>query len=102
LLFEYVDVPSALATLRRNCAPRGLMATVLQLFSADQVAVSPSPYGSLGVLSPALRLVTPVELSQHAESAGFALKDSKTITLPSGRRFELQSFRPIDTPLGDR
>jgi 2-polyprenyl-3-methyl-5-hydroxy-6-metoxy-1,4-benzoquinol methylase len=102
LLFEYVDVPSALATLRRNCAPRGLLATVLQLFGADQVAVSPSPYGSLGLLAPALRLVTPAELSRHAGTTGFALEDSKTITLSSGKRFELQSFRPIDAPPGAR
>ena len=100
LLFEYVDVQSALATLRRNCAPRGRMATVLQLFSADQAAVSPSPYGSLGLLAPIIRLVAPAELSRHAQTAGFALEESKTITLPSGKRFELQNFRTIPSPPG--
>ena len=74
--------------------------SVLQLSSADQAAVSPSPYGSLGALASSLRLVAPAQLSRQAASTGFALEESKTITLPSGKRFECQSFRSIVPLLG--
>ena len=92
LLFEYVDVPSALAMLRRACRPGGVMASVLQL-PGDERFVSPSPYASLGVLAGAFRFVEPAELARDAARAGFTLQESATVALSSGKRFELQSFR---------
>jgi SAM-dependent methyltransferase len=92
LLFEYVNVPAALATLRRACRPGGVMASVLQL-PGDQCLVSPSPYISLGTLAGAFRFVEPAELVSEAARAGFTFVESATVALPSGKRFEFQSFR---------
>jgi len=93
LIFEYVDLSSALATLQRNCRPEGTLAVLLQLPTSEQPEVSPSPYRSLGALAPILRLVSPEALRSAAAAAGFAAEDSCRIELASGKHFSLQVFR---------
>jgi len=93
LLFEYVDTPSAIATLRRNCQRNGTLATLLQLPNSTRPAVSSSPYASLNVLAPAIRLLAPDALRGFAAAAGFATADSEVIELASGTQFCLQTFR---------
>jgi Methyltransferase domain len=93
LIFEYVDVPATLATLRRNCRANGMLATVLQLPHADQDSVSPSPFESLRLLAPVMKLVAPLELCEYAVAAGFAPTDGEAIVLPSGKQFWEQNFR---------
>ena len=93
LLFEYVDVPSALATLKGICRPGGTLATVLQLPNPDLSAVSPSPYRSMDALAPVIRLVAPEDLCAQADAVGFRLVLSDVIALPSGKSFALQILR---------
>jgi hypothetical protein len=93
LLFEYVDVPSILATIKRNCRSGGILATVLQLPSRDQHPVSASPYRSLNSLAPIIKLIAPADLCGYAETAGFTAVYSEIITLASGKQFWLQAFR---------
>jgi hypothetical protein len=93
LLFEYVDVPSALKTLKRNSCPNAVLTTVLQLPHATLGAVSQSPYTSLGTLASAITLVSPEVLCHAAEKAGFAVADSTTIELMSGKKFCVQNFK---------
>jgi hypothetical protein len=93
LIFEYVDVASTLATLRRNCSPHGTLAVLLQLPSPEQHVVSASPYASLGALGPVIRLVAPMDLRTAAEAAGFTCEVSSTIQIASGKRFALQIFQ---------
>jgi cyclopropane fatty-acyl-phospholipid synthase-like methyltransferase len=93
LIFEYVDISSTFATLRRHCRSGGTLATLLQLPHANQNGVTPSPYESLQALAPILRLRTPAELQQFAAAAGFPTPESETIALPSGKEFCLQTFR---------
>ena len=93
LLFEYVDVPSALKTLKRNSCPNAVLTTVLQLPHATLGAVSQSPYTSLGTLASAITLVSPGVLCHAAEKAGFAVADSTTIELMSGKKFCVQNFK---------
>lgn len=93
LLFEYVDMRSTLMTLKRNCRSGGALATVLQLPSADQHAVSQSPYRSVSLLAPAIRLAAPEELRGQAAAAGFADAGSESMVLASGKRFIFQDFR---------
>lgn len=93
LLFEYVDVPSTLKTLKRLCRPGGTLATVLQLPNPSLETVSPSPYRSLGALAPVIRLVSPKDLGAQAEAAGFIRTESEVITLSSGKSFALLSLR---------
>jgi SAM-dependent methyltransferase len=93
LLFEYVDVGAALATLKRVCRSGGLLATLIQLPHHDHGVVSPSPYTSLKMLAPVMRLIAPAELSRLALAAGFAAADCELIELPSGKQFSMQTFR---------
>ncbi len=92
LIFEYVDVCSTMATLRRNCLAGGTLATVLQLPSPDQPVVSASPYQSLNSLAPALKLTAPAKLGTLASAAGFAPTSTEVIELASGKAFCLQTF----------
>ena len=98
LIFEYVDVPAALATLRRNCRPGATLAVILQLPNAQQQTVSPSPFESLGALAPVIRLVSPATLRSAATAAGFAAEDSRTIELASGKCFSLELFSSRAAP----
>jgi len=93
LLFEYVDLPPALQTLKRCCRPNGVLATLLQLSHQDQLALSRSPYTSLSGLEPAMRLLAPHDLCREAAAAGFTATRSKIIKLPSGKEFWAQYFR---------
>jgi SAM-dependent methyltransferase len=93
LLFEYVDVGVALASLKRHCRPGGLLATLIQLPHRDHNVVSPSPYKSLNLLAPVMKLIAPAELSRLAMAAGFVAAECDVIELPSGKQFSLQTFR---------
>jgi hypothetical protein len=92
LLFEYVDVAAALATIKRNCHAGAILATVLQLPHESQATVSSSPYTSLGALAAAFRLIAPEELSRCATAAGFVPVGSESLAAPSGKRFCIQIF----------
>ncbi len=92
LVFEYVDVPSALATLKRNSRPNATLTVVLQLPHSTLGPVSQSPYTSLGALTSAMTLVPPEELRQEAVNAGFAVAGSASLELSSGKRFWVQDF----------
>jgi ubiquinone/menaquinone biosynthesis C-methylase UbiE len=93
LLFEYVDVPSTLKTLKRNSRPNAVLTTVLQLPHATLDTVSLSPYTSLGTLASALTLVPPEALCHAAVQVGFTLSDSATIEVLSGKKFWVQNFK---------
>jgi hypothetical protein len=93
LLFEYVDVAAALASLKRHCRPGGTLATVVQLPHRDHEAISPSPYKSLDLLAPVMRLIAPADLSRLATAAGFHALGSESIELVSGKQFSLQIFQ---------
>lgn len=93
LLLEYVDVAATLASLKRHCRPGGLLATVVQLPHRDHKAISASPYKSLNLLAPVMKLIAPADLSRLATAAGFREADTETIELASGKQFLLQAFR---------
>jgi ubiquinone/menaquinone biosynthesis C-methylase UbiE len=93
LIFEYVRVPAALITLRRVCRPQGTLAALLQLADGHRPSISGSPYQSLQSLAPSMTLQDPAEVRLAAAEAGFALYDSRRITLPSGKQFCRMLFR---------
>jgi hypothetical protein len=93
LLFEYVDVPATLRTVKRNSRPNAVLTTVLQLPHPAIPAVSASPYKSLGSLASALNLVAPETLRDAAAAVGFAAAGASILELPSGKRFCVQDFR---------
>lgn len=88
-----VDVPAALRNISRLCRPDGLMAALLQLPRQGAEAVTYSPFASLKTLNSIMRLVAPEDLRASAEAAGFVLLSNKTITLHSGKQFDLQVFK---------
>jgi len=95
LLFEYVDVAATLAALKRHCRPGGTLATVVQLPHRDRGAISPSPYESLNLLAPVIKLIAPADLCALATAAGFLVVDSEMIELASGKQFSLQVFQAL-------
>ncbi len=92
LILEHVDLGAALATFRRAANPGATLAALIQLPATGQEPVSPSPYGSLGKLKDAMRLIAPDALRDAAATAGFLRRDSRTLGLPSGKRFHLEVF----------
>jgi ubiquinone/menaquinone biosynthesis C-methylase UbiE len=90
LVFEYVELEPTFRTLQSICKPNGILAVVLQLPSQSVAAVSPSPFASLQVLGPAMRLVPPVTLHAQAAQAGFVLLSSRHLALPSRKEFLVQ------------
>ena len=92
LVFEYVTLPATLGNLARVCRPGGRLVSVLQQPSAHVHAVSPSPYTSVQVLVPLMRLVPPAELTECAASSGFTLESERTVVLKSGKEFVVQVY----------
>jgi len=94
LVFEYVDVRSAMRTLRRHCRPDGVLAVLTQLPHESLGHVSVSPYTSLKRLEPAMRLVASETLVHEASRAGFAAHPTyQIIPTPVGKRFAIHTFR---------
>lgn len=92
LVFEYVDVATALRNLVRICKPDGHLATLVQLPKQGVEAVTPSPFTGLAALGTIMQLVPPEELFRSAQAQGFVRISCKTITLDSGKQFALQIF----------
>jgi SAM-dependent methyltransferase len=93
LVFEYVSLSAALGNLSRVCRPGAHLVSVLQQPSVHVHAVSPSPYQSIQVLVPLMRLISPVDLAACAESCGFMLESERTLALKSGKEFVIQVYR---------
>lgn len=87
LLFEHVDPDRALETAKHLAKPSGTLLTVLQLASPTQPTVSPSPFRSLEPVGAQMQLLDPDAFVGKASRAGFALADSRRITLSSGKSF---------------
>lgn len=92
LVFEYVSPSAALGNLSRVCRPGGRLVSVLQQPSPRVQGVSPSPYRSVQVLVPLMRLIAPAELAERAASSGFTLESEKTLVLKSGKEFVIQVY----------
>ncbi|TCD47117.1 class I SAM-dependent methyltransferase [Chlorobium sp. N1] len=92
LVFEYVAIGDALVNLARVCRPGGRMVTLLQQPSPTLSSLTPSPYDSIRLLSPLMRLVPPAELAGEAASAGFGLVFEKSLTIRSGKSFVVQHY----------
>jgi SAM-dependent methyltransferase len=93
LVFEYVSLPAALSNLSSVCRPGGRLVSVLQQPSPHVHAVSSSPYRSVEVLAPIMRLIPPAEFAECAASSGFAIESEKKLVLKSGKEFSVQVYR---------
>jgi trans-aconitate methyltransferase len=94
LLFEYVEPAVALRRLAdKLLLPSGTLVAVLQLPSAAQAEVTPSPYTSLAALAPSMRLVPPAALTRAASAEGYASIGGDVVTASGGKRFAVQTYR---------
>jgi SAM-dependent methyltransferase len=93
LLFEYVEPAVALRRLAAKLQPGAVLVAVLQLPSAAQAEVTPSPYTSLAALVPRMRLVPPAALASAAFAEGFASIGDVLATASGGKQFTVQTYR---------
>ena len=95
LILEYVPLAPALRFIRSSLDPGGSLACVLQSPSGDLPEVSPSPYTSLEILSPHIRLIEPAAVREMSASAGFGMDSEGSLLLPNGKEFVWQTYRLI-------
>jgi hypothetical protein len=100
LILEYVDVPMTMSSLQTLCTPGGALVIILQSASSSLEAVSPSPYQTIRLLAPAMRLLDQADVQNQAIAAGFSLASSRVVSLQSGKRFIVLSFRTSALSLG--
>lgn len=93
LVLEYVDLARTMSVLRSHCNPNGVLAVLSQLPHETTSHVSPSPYTSLQLLAPAMRLISQEELERQARHAGFVPLHSRMSAATGGKRFRIDEFR---------
>ena len=93
LVLEYVDLARTMSVLGCHCKANGVLAVLSQLPHDTIAHVSPSPYTSLQLLAPAMRLISQQELQRQAKVAGFAHEHSRTTVSAGGKRFCINEFR---------
>ena len=93
LVLEYADLDRTMGVLAAHCNSNGVLAVLSQLPHETMAHVSPSPYASLQLLAPGMRLISQEELRRQAEHAGFAPLHSGTVTAIGGKRFRIDEFR---------
>lgn len=93
LVFEHVELKSALNTVKSLSRPNGVLAVVLQRPSESLAVVSDSPFTSLQALGPFMRLVPLADLQACAAEVGFVSCSSHSVVLASGKKFAVQVFR---------
>ncbi len=93
LVLEYLPSTQWTHVLTSNLTPRGIAAVVLQLPSDAHAEVSASPFTSLQQLESLFRFVAPKELEAGMESLGFAMIETHTVELLSGKRFLVVAWR---------
>jgi ubiquinone/menaquinone biosynthesis C-methylase UbiE len=98
LLFEYVDADAVLGRIRAMLSPGGTLVTVVQLPSAAIPEITPSPFASLGALSPVMHLVAPETLTKFAAARGFREIMANCVRAAGGKEFRVQEFHMGSPP----
>ncbi len=100
LLFEYVSIRTALASIERCMLPRAMLVVVFQLPSTESAPVTPTQYKSLELLTPLMRLVSLEEFSNACMSIGIHEVKKETVPLKKGKAFHVGYFRKNAEPTG--
>ena len=69
-----------------------MLLTVLQLQAEHSGNVSKTPYTSLKLLDPVMKLVSPEELKSQAKDAGLREISTRTVTLKSNKSFNIGTY----------
>ncbi len=92
LVFEYVNVDSLLLKISNWLRPNGILSVVLQLPSETSAPVSETPYQSLKLLSPVMKLIDPEEFRKIAQKYGLEEIKNYNIKLVSGKSFSVNKY----------
>jgi trans-aconitate methyltransferase len=87
LVFEYLDPRILIMKIAGWLHSGGIMVAVLQLQTDHSEKVTDTPYTSLKLLEPVMKLVSQEELKAQAGDAGFRDIKARTVTLKSGKSF---------------
>lgn len=93
LIFEYVDVDRLLSKISEWLRPEGILSVVLQMPSETSSTVSESPYQSVKMLTPFIKLVDAEEFKKKAETNGLMLTQETEIKLSTGKLFTKAYFK---------
>ena len=92
LLLEYVDVATVLNRIQSMLVPGGTLGTVIQLACQSLSVVTPSPFRSLQLLTPVMRILAPSELKKLAAENDLYEIHSRVEEASGGKRFSVQEF----------
>ena len=93
LIFEHAGIGRCLQNAVSLVAARGHLAVVLQLPSAIQAGVAPTPFSSMQNLKEHFAFVDPATLAQELLARGLALEHEQRRSLPGGKVFWLGIFK---------
>ena len=91
LVFEYVDIHAAMRGIRKLLRPGGTLLSVVQMPGGGP-EVTPSPYHSLRLLEPLMRLVDAAALRAAAAAHGLREQSAHARNTPAGKRLHVQVF----------
>ena len=100
LVFEYVNVASALQNLFSACREGGHLVSLLQMPSSTVSTVTPTAFTSLKALGEVLKCVDPHGFEEMARNAGFELRRATRVTSVAGKEFVLHVFqhrKPVES-----
>lgn len=92
LIFEYVDAKRMLKRISSWLKPSGVLSVVLQTPSSESAPVTDTPYDSLKLLEPVMRLVDPAEIGDEAGRVELSERKSFDVELKHGKSFRVIYF----------
>ena len=92
LVFEYLYPRILIMKIANWLYSSGIMVTVLQLQTEHSEKVTKTPYTSLKLLDPVMKLVLPKELKSQAKAAGLREINTRIVTLKSNKSFYIGTY----------
>jgi SAM-dependent methyltransferase len=102
LLLEHVEPLPLLRRIEAWLGPSGVCSLVTQEPTADQPAVTETPFASLRALAPHMKVRAAGEIAALADEAGFALGARRAVKLPTGKTLVSSLFDKARKTLGRR
>lgn len=92
LVFEYLNPRILIIKIANWLHSSGIMVTILQLQAEHSAKVTETPYTSLKLLDPVMKLVLPEELKSQATAARLREINTRTVTLKSNKSFYIGTY----------
>ena len=88
LILEYVKTKPLLKRAASWLKTGGVLSVILQLPSEESGPVTDTPFDSLKLLEPAMRLADPAEVTAEAHNLGLSRRKSFDVELMQGKKFQ--------------